>query len=313
LDSVLGQTRPPKQVIVIDDGSTDGTKATVKAYGSAVTYVYQENAGQGAARNEGLRRASGDYVAFLDADDYWKPEFVETCYAYLEGHPEVDAVSTLLVTRYADGSERVQPESLHGPGRPKTAFAIDGFFDFWAEHDHIRTGSNLIRKSLIEQAGGQRADLRVSQDLEYWGYLATFGTWALIPVPLWVGNSRAAAARSGWRAKYRQRRRLCPSVESWEQRIAPRLKPEERRGFEIVRGRVAAGYAHNKILGGAPRDALHIVRTYGDSMPTSRLSRLMRWGAKGGPVGWRLACGIIVGREMAKDWRLRMGGTGSQK
>lgn len=313
LASVVGQTRPPEQVIVIDDGSTDATERTVKAYGSRVTYVCQENAGQGAARNEGLTRATGDYVAFLDADDFWKPKFLETCYAYLETHPEIDAVSTLLVTRYADGSEHVQPESLNGSADIKSAFPIDRFFDFWAEHDHIRTGSNLIRRSLIERAGGQRADLRVSQDLEYWGYLATFGAWAFIPEPLWVGNSRAAAARSGWRAKYRQRRSLCPTVEAWEQRIAPRLNPEERTGFEIIRGRVAAGYAHNKILGGAPSDALQIVRTYGQSMPFSRLSLLMRGSARTGPLAWKLVCLIIIGREVAKDWMLRIRSVRSSK
>jgi glycosyltransferase involved in cell wall biosynthesis len=306
LESVYEQTCLPKQVIVIDDGSTDATKAVVTAFGSRVTYVYQENAGQGMARNLGLDRATGDYVAFLDADDYWKPRFLETCYSYLEEHPEVDIVSTLLVTRYSDGSEKVQPESLLGSARTMSDLVLEHFFDFWAEHDHIRTGTNLIRMSLIKKAGGQRADLRISQDLEYWGYLGTFGTWAFIPEPLWVGNSRIAAARSGWRAKYRQRRRLCPTVEAWEQRIVTRLNPEDRKGFEIVRGRVAAGYAHNKILGGAPKDALHIVRTYGDSMPCSRLTRLMRWGAKLGFLSWKLACGIIIGREMAKDWRLQI-------
>jgi glycosyltransferase involved in cell wall biosynthesis len=303
LESVFGQTRQPTQVIVIDDGSTDATKAAVTAYSSRVMYVYQENAGQGAARNQGLNRATGDYVAFLDADDYWKPGFLETCFSYLEAHPEVDVVSTLLVTRFADGSEKVQPESLNGPARAMSDLVLAHFFDFWAEHDHIRTGSNLIRTSLIRQAGGQRADLRISQDLEYWGYLGTFGIWAFIPEPLWVGNSRTAAARSGWRAKYRMRRRLCPTVEAWEQRISPRLKPEDRKGFEIVRGRVAAGYAHNKILGGAANDALHIVRTYGDTMPSSRLTRLMRLGAKWGSLSWKLACLIIIGRELAKDWR----------
>lgn len=313
LDSVLGQTRPPRQVIVIDDGSLDATRAAVTTYGSRVTYVLQENAGQGAARNRGLGLATGDYVALLDSDDYWKPEFLETCYFYLEAHPEVDAVSTLLITRYADGFEQVQPESLIRQSSTQTAFVIDKFFDFWAEHDHIRTGSNLIRMSLIRQAGGQRADLRISQDLEYWGYLATFGTWAFIPEPLWVGNSRSAAARSGWRSKYRQRRHLCPTVEAWGQRITPRLRPGDRKGFEIVRGRVAAGYAHSKILGGSSNDALQIVRSYGDSMPSSRLSSLMRWGANGGHLGWKLASQIIILREMAKDWRLRLSRLTSSK
>ncbi len=305
LDSVLKQDMEGLQIIVVDDGSTDETRQVVEGYPDQVTYIYQENAGQGAARNQGLQITSGKYIAFLDADDFWKPGFLKTCVSYLEENPDVDAVSTLLITRYADGREEVLPKSLSGPNKPQGPIKIDAFFDFWAEHDHIRTGSNLIRKSLIDKAGGQRGDLRVSQDLEYWAYVATFGKWAFVPEPLWVGNSRTAAIGSGWLKKYEKRRRLCPTVESWESRVVPRLKDGDRAGFEKVRGRVALGYAHNKLLGGAPEEALEIVRKYGASMPSNRVSQLMTLGSKWGPPGWKLACFAMQRREALKDYLLR--------
>jgi hypothetical protein len=309
VDSALCQTVPPHEIIVINDGSTDGTADVARRYGDRIVFLEQENAGQGAARNAGLAVASGEYIAFLDADDYWQPEFLERCVDFLESHSEAVAVNTGLLTRLQDGRELLQPALLTRPGAPTESFMIDDFYAFWAEHDHVRTGSAVIRKSAIDQAGGQRADLRVSQDLEYWGYVATFGPWGYIPEPLWVGNSRAAAAGPGWLKKYRKRRRLCPTVESWQERLLPRLTEGQLPHFRVVRGRVAAGYAQNHILGGNPEQARHIIRTYWDELPRTRVTRLLRAGDRLGPLGWWIACRIVVAREYAKafgvQWRAR--------
>lgn len=77
LDSVLGQTARPTEVIVVDDGSTDGTRALVRRYSDAVRLVTQDNGGAARARNVGARQATGEWLAFLDADDVWLPEKLE--------------------------------------------------------------------------------------------------------------------------------------------------------------------------------------------------------------------------------------------
>lgn len=77
IDSVLGQTYPHVELIVVDDGSTDGTAGVVQRYGSRVRYFRQVNARQAAARNTGIRHVQGEYVAFLDADDVWAPDKLE--------------------------------------------------------------------------------------------------------------------------------------------------------------------------------------------------------------------------------------------
>ena len=308
VDSALSQTCPPREVIVINDGSTDATRTTAQSYGDRIVYLEQPNLGQGAARNAGLRIAQGEFIAFLDADDYWRPEFLSTCVRFLRSHEDVIAVSTGLIVRMFDGSEEVRPEPFCTGGEPpREPFVLENFFEFWARYDHVRTGSNLIRHSVIKQAGLQREDLRISQDLEYWGYLATFGKWGFIPRPLWVGNSRQAARQEGWLARYQQRRRLCPDVRQWGARLEPRLKPGERQGYVTVKGRVAMIYAQNKILSGARKSAYRLVQEYGATMPVCRLSRIMRWAARCGPLGWLVGCSTIRLREQVKAVRLRLG------
>jgi glycosyltransferase involved in cell wall biosynthesis len=90
LQSILRQTHRPLEIIVADDGSTDGTAAVVSAYGARVRHLKQSNSGPAAARNLGLRAAQGDFVAFLDADDLWHPEKLERQLARFQARPELD-------------------------------------------------------------------------------------------------------------------------------------------------------------------------------------------------------------------------------
>jgi len=73
IESALGQTLPPSEVIVVDDGSSDGTQAVLDRYPDRVIAIHQRNQGVSAARNHGTMVASGDLLAFLDADDVWLP------------------------------------------------------------------------------------------------------------------------------------------------------------------------------------------------------------------------------------------------
>jgi glycosyltransferase involved in cell wall biosynthesis len=90
LDSILGQTYSPVEVIVADDGSTDNTRAVVAGFGPRVTCLHQANAGPAAARNLGLAAARGEFVAFLDSDDLWHAEKLERQIALFRECPELD-------------------------------------------------------------------------------------------------------------------------------------------------------------------------------------------------------------------------------
>jgi glycosyltransferase involved in cell wall biosynthesis len=92
IESALVQTLAPAEVVVVDDGSTDGTGAAVRAFGDSVRYERQERAGNGAARNRGVELARGDYLAFLDADDRFLRDKLEQQMGVLSRDPAVEVV-----------------------------------------------------------------------------------------------------------------------------------------------------------------------------------------------------------------------------
>lgn len=92
IESVLGQTHPPQQVLVIDDGSTDQSAQIARRYGTDVELVRQPNAGGACARNRGVALAHGDLLAFLDDDDYWAPEKLAWQINALRQSPHLEAI-----------------------------------------------------------------------------------------------------------------------------------------------------------------------------------------------------------------------------
>lgn len=301
LESVFGQEYLPEQVIVVNDGSTDGTGQIAARYANRIEYHEQDNLGPGAARNVGLQAAWGKYFAFLDADDYWLPGFLSKCVQFLEEHDDTVAVSVGQSHNLWGHGEVVRPLLLQDPSCPKGPFVIDNFFSFWAEHNHVVTGSCVMRRCVIEKAGGQREDFRVCEDLEYWGLLATFGKWGFIPEVFWVGDPTPAAASQGWMKKHTLRWQNLPNLDQWECRILPRLRPDDMAGFLRMRGRVAANLVHQNVLAGNDAVAKRILTKSGFADPGGQILRLLQSGIRGGAVGWYLACSAIRLRERLKS------------
>src|SRR5256714_4033410 len=103
IESVLAQTHPASELIVVDDGSEDESGAIAESYGPPVRCIRQENGGMAAARNTAVREATGDYFAFLDADDRFRPDKLERQLAAFEDDPKLDIV-------YGYVTEFVSPE-----------------------------------------------------------------------------------------------------------------------------------------------------------------------------------------------------------
>jgi glycosyltransferase involved in cell wall biosynthesis len=96
ISSVLGQTHPPTEVVVVDDGSTDDSVSVARAFGPDVQVIRQENRGQPAAMNQGIAQTSGEYVAFLDADDLWERNKTARQLQAFDARPETECSVTWL-------------------------------------------------------------------------------------------------------------------------------------------------------------------------------------------------------------------------
>ena len=157
LESVRRQTVRPREIIVVDDGSSDGTAERLD--GDDLVVIRQANRGVAAARNAGVVRASGEWVAFLDSDDVWRPEKLERQLAAVAERPEVD-------WHYCDShavDAAGDPRPPHRKARFDGAVAPQLF-----EHVFIHTSGVLMRRALFARLGGFREELRNCEDYDLW-------------------------------------------------------------------------------------------------------------------------------------------------
>jgi glycosyltransferase involved in cell wall biosynthesis len=128
IESVLAQSWPRIEIIVVDDGSTDGTEAAVAGYRDRITYVKQKNGGLAAARNAGFAKSTGEYVAWLDSDDLWNPDKTALQVAALEHHPDNVLVASDFSAFDADGFYEESHVASYYSVVDRTPGGLAGFF-----------------------------------------------------------------------------------------------------------------------------------------------------------------------------------------
>jgi glycosyltransferase involved in cell wall biosynthesis len=159
LESILAQTRPPDEVIVVDDGSTDDTTAVAQRFGERVRVIRQENAGCPAAFNRAFREATGDYVALCPADDVWEPEKLEWQSEVIARRPEVDVV---FGGAHNFGVVEDEFPAPSGRGVLDSGTLLRELYFL----NLIADPSAVVRRALHERLGGYREAL--AEDYDFW-------------------------------------------------------------------------------------------------------------------------------------------------
>ncbi len=176
ISSALSQTIPPCEIIVVDDGSTDGTKEAVSRFDRDVKYIFQENAGPSVARNTGVREARGEWVAFLDSDDYWDD-------SHLQQLMEAAGTDSEPVLVYC-GKKFVDVDgNVMADGYKQTRFPSGWIFADLLTANYISSASVVImkRKTFID-SGGFNPQMRNSEDYELWLRVASVAPMTGVPV-----------------------------------------------------------------------------------------------------------------------------------
>ncbi len=158
--SVLTQSYANVELIVVDDGSTDESRAVAARYGNRIRYIWQENRGLSAARNTGIRAATGEYIGLLDADDLYEPACLATLIATLQANPEADGI--YCGYQFVDQQNQPLPqiEARQIPAEQLYETLLDGNF-FVPE-------SMLVHQRCYASAGAFDETLRACEDWDMW-------------------------------------------------------------------------------------------------------------------------------------------------
>ncbi len=214
VDSVLAQTLQDFELLVVDDGSTDNTRDVLASYGGRICVLTKTNGGPAAARNHGLRHARGRYVAFLDADDHWRPGKLERQVHLLDCRLEIGFCSTATAIVDSAGEPA---------GDWPCCRACDPLPDTLFVHGAAISGSTsgvLARRTLLEELGGFDETLRGFEDPDLWIRMSARAGYACIPELLTMVVRTAGSVsshlpnmRAATLASFRKNRGLLPEAK----------------------------------------------------------------------------------------------------
>lgn len=228
LESVVSQTYHDWECIIIDDGSTDESLQIVedyircKVYGVKCKVISQANAGVAAARNRGVKESTGEYVCFLDADDWWKPTFLE----------EIDK----LITEYPDAGIYCTNYIYYKPGKTHVALDLPRGYMNYAEA-YLQSGAmpvtsitTCMPRKVFDAMGGFPVGIKLGEDFLLWAKTAVNNKVAFCEKPLAYYNNDVPASMRATRNLHAPVHHMLFNLTSLEDEIESRVKSQESRG-----------------------------------------------------------------------------------
>ncbi len=165
IQSVLDQTYREFEIVVVDDGSTDSTPQVAAEFKDHIRYIHQANLGLAGARNTGIRAAKGELLAFLDADDEWRPNYLETMVSILREHPNVSVLYCAAHCMDVTGNDL--PQVMGSPIQ-----ATKGIYHAMLKSNHIIPSTVMTKREVLLSEGLFDQQLRSCEDWDLWLRLA---------------------------------------------------------------------------------------------------------------------------------------------
>ncbi len=171
INSVLAQSYPSIELIIVDDGSTDKTQDIIRSYGNKLKLISQDNAGVCVARNRGIQEATGEYICLLDHDDFWYPDKISQQVKAFQTFPENGVVYSSFALWFPDSNNVFpSPESF---GFASVGNEIDQTFSGWIYHlllldSWVLTSTAMFRTEVFKKCGLFDVALPYSEDWDLW-------------------------------------------------------------------------------------------------------------------------------------------------
>lgn len=187
IDSILAQSKPAFEVIVVDDGSTDDTASLLATFQNNVSMIRQENKGVSSARNAGISAATGDWIAFLDSDDIWLPNKLELYIEAMASFPDSTVYYSEFCFLEADSlGVFPAPESLYELTKD---IACDADHSGWIYHqllltNWVLTSTAVVKRSIFDEIGMFDENLVIAEDWDLFLRISRHGTFYKIKHPL---------------------------------------------------------------------------------------------------------------------------------
>ncbi len=168
IDSVLGQTYQQLEIIVVDDGSHDNTISLLEQYNGRIKYIYQNNAGPGLAKNNGIKHASGKYIAFCDSDDLWEATKLEEQVYFMEQNKDYALCCTDFRTISGFSHKKIIQKSVNDTMPIKNGYV----FSHLLKHQYIKTSTLMLRTEILQHTGMFHEKLMAFEDRYLWFNIA---------------------------------------------------------------------------------------------------------------------------------------------
>jgi glycosyltransferase involved in cell wall biosynthesis len=191
VDSVLAQDYPRFELIVVNDGSTDKTAHVLSSYGKKIRVLNQKNSGVSAARNLGIKAARGDWIAFLDSDDYWFAQKLSAQMQYFQKNPDMRICQTEEI--WVRKGMRVNPGLRH---KKKSGMIFEKSLALCL----ISPSAVMLHRSLIDEHKGFDESLPACEDYDLWLKITCTIPVGLVPEPFIVkqgGHADQLSAQPG--------------------------------------------------------------------------------------------------------------------